>query len=176
MSRRLIFAVAVLFLSPTAFAQKQGDLRATLFTTNPSGGVGLALTYWVGAQFSIEASTAVERHSARRTVVFEGDLARVESFDYSSHPVDFFVQYHLPTATINRWKPYGGLGARYVKRPAESPDTETSAVISPELNGGVFYHLQPRLALRFDARQLLRGDTPPYDDSTKIGFGVVWRF
>lgn len=176
MSRKLIIVLAVLFLSTTAFAQKQGDLRGTLYTTNPSGGVGVGLAYWVGSQLSIELSTAVEQHSASRTIVIDGDLARVESFDYSSNPVDFLVQYHIPTATIDRWKPYVGVGARYVKRPDESPDTETNAAISPELNGGVFYHLQPRLALRFDVRQLLRGDTPPYDDSAKFAFGVVWRF
>lgn len=176
MSRRLIIAVAVLFLSTAAFAQKQGDLRATLFTTNPSGGLGLGLTYWVAAQFSIEASTAVEQHSATRTVVVDGDLARVERFEYSSYPADFLVQYHVPTATINRWKPYGGVGARFVKRPEEAPDTRTNALISPELNAGIFYHLSPRLAFRIDARQLLSGETPPYDDSTKYSFGVVWRF
>jgi len=175
-SRRLIIAVAVLFLSATAYAQKQGDLRGTLYTTNPSGGVGVGLAYWVGSQVSIELSTSMEQHSSTRIVIREGDLARVESFDYSTHPVDFFVQYHFPTATIDRWKPYVGVGARYVKRPAESPDTEANASISPELNGGIYYHLQPRLAVRLDVRQLLRGDIPPYDDSTKIAFGVVWRF
>ena len=173
MSRRLI--IAFLFLSTSAFAQKQGDLRATLFTTNPSGGVGAALTYWAGERLSLEVSAANESHSDTRIVIFEGDQAREERFTYSSFPIDLLAQYHIPTKTINRWKPYVGGGVRYVKRPDDAPD-DTNATFSPELNGGLFYHLSERIAVRLDVRQLLSGDTPPYDDSSKLSFGVAWRF
>jgi outer membrane protein W len=177
---------AVILFSVPALAQHPGSTRINVFASNVSfawaensgsevgGGIGVGLSHWFSARWSSELSVSRESFRYQEPpLVVPGQGVVISSRETHGYPIDVLAQYHIPNGSKN-WKPYAGMGARYVQRPAglEGSSSETSA----QLNGGVTYHFTERFGVRFDSRLLLRANTPVWDDTFKTAFGLTWRF
>ena len=197
---RVVFALFFLSALPLA-AQEKGDVAVAVMATNLGGGytesdgsffngaVGLGLSLWLSPRWSAElqASTqsvefggsTIETRSPDGRVI----SLRVDRITARSYPVDLLARYHFLNGS--RWKPYAGFGAHYVERPAFRSeaglpfagrvDLESNEV-SAQVNGGTLFMITPRVGLRLDARYLLRGDDPIWDDNLKGSAGLSFRF
>jgi outer membrane protein W len=201
MSRRTTWVFALLLLSAMPLAaQDKGDLEVSVLATNVGGGysegggsdfkggVGLGLSYWFSPRWSAELQASTQRTefggSLIETHFPDGTiLVRRDEIRGSAYPIDLLARYHFLNTT--RWKPYVGLGAHYVERPdfrseAGLPffgraDLEANEV-SAQVNGGTLFMITPRLGLRLDARYLMRGDNPIWDENFKASAGLSFRF
>lgn len=182
----LLFALAVVFALSASAQQTDRPIRLTVFTsglgfsyaenagTNWSGGVGLALEYRWNETWSVEGSLARERHDQVFVLhPFEGGPFVTERARLTTYPVEVTGLYHFDTE--GRWKPFLGLGGRYVQGP-DSPFGQLEDQLSAQVTGGVHFEITPRLSLRLGAKRLLRGDSPRYDPDTKLDVGLGWRF
>jgi outer membrane protein W len=127
-----------------------------------------------GQRFSAEVSATREERSEVITFIdFEGQVIR-DRVNIDVMPVDVTARYHFRTPHI-RWRPYAGLGARWVQAPS-SPVSDLKDRVSPMVIAGVDYNMTPVWSLRADAKRLLRGDDAPHDPLMKIAIGVGYRF
>jgi hypothetical protein len=176
--RKTLFAICLLLAVP-AFAQQptsSDPYRITIFASNLSytesdlsgrnfdGGIGAALEYRWRKEWSLELSVGVEE----RRRFSSGD-----SFDVQSYPVDLVALRHFDPDS--NWKPYLGAGARYLHSTG-FPGSGSDGTLSPQVVGGVHYFFTPRLSLRFDARQMLRDDSPNGERMFNASVGLGWRF
>ena len=161
--RKAAFAV-ILLVAPCVYANDvsffvtpKSVTHTSSTGTQVSAGVGASLNLFWSRKWSTEFSVATEQSYVEATTPSTLYEERLRTY-----PVDAFAQYHFVNSS--NWAPYAGIGVRYVK-------DRTSA----EVNGGVVWHFSNHWGLKFDARQLLRGDSP-YDSATKGSFGFSWSY
>ena len=168
-------AVAIVFLvSTAAFAQEKPN-GIYVFVANPGfaysepGGTswnaafGVALQRMFTPHLSGEVTVARDQHTSRVNAFdSNGNLLESQRFTNVFTPVDLTARYHF--FTDGPWKPYAGLGVRYVQSRA-----------FPDVTGGVVWQFRPSLGLRFDAKVLV-GHQPRFSDSINAGAGLAWRF
>ncbi len=192
MRKSIVAMVSLLFVVAPLYAQRPNRSNAvTLFVSdatfisNSSGSsfdadFGLALDHMFNDRFSAEL--AVTSQHAERVITYVGPTGGPSVNTYSDrlYPIDANVSYHF--LTNGRWKPYLGVGARYVSDSlhfsgpsASHRFTETS--IDPEISGGITLQFNPALGLRFDVKQII-ADRRPYvaDPYFKASVGLSLRF
>ena len=179
--RKLTFAFALLLLSLPLAAQ-QSDLRVSAFVTGidsakrvDTDGAGISLEYRALERWSVELAVAEEQHQFLLPVPDPNLLASwIAQYERkSSHPVDLVARYHFVNST--HWEPFLGAGMRYVAGPTTTMSGKLDNRTSAEVTGGVYYNLSSRLALRVEAKRLLREEVS-YDRAFKPSFGVSFRF
>jgi hypothetical protein len=171
--RKLGVAVAFLLVSTAAVAQQDKPTAIYVFITNAGftysersgsdweGAFGVALQRMFTPHVSAEVSVSRDRRFSRLLAfdpngnVIDG-YTRTITHDFT--PVDLTARYHFLNGSA--WKPYAGIGVRYV---------ESRAV--GDLTGGVVWQFRPSLGLRFDAKVLL-GNQPRFTDT--INGRPVW--
>jgi outer membrane protein W len=159
-----------------AFGSNFGYTESDLSGSNWHGGYGLGLEYRLSDRWSAELSVAREESATWTfgTIGPDGQLVQ-QRFSIVSHPVDVVGQYHFSTGSA--WKPFVGLGARYVDSSGPGfPYSVEESRISPQITGGFYYHFTPRLGLRVDVKRLLRNDSTFFDDTRKVSVGLGWKF
>jgi outer membrane protein W len=184
MRRTGLFLIAFLVLSPAAFGQQKRE--PSIFLSDISGvsnahekthwygGVGIAFNAFVTPRISAQVAAAVEQHHTYPYLVSpNGFIDPVIPLTIRTYPIDLAAQYHFLNET--RWKPYLGLGARYVRAPKVDPGFLYRNHLNPEIVGGVEFLIRPSLGLTLDAKQLL-GDRESYDPFLKVSVGLGWRF
>lgn len=177
--RKLIVIAVSLLASTAAFAQQQDKPTSFyVFVSNPGftysensgsnweGAFGVALQRMFTPHVSGELSVSRDHRISRlprfdvNGNIIEGAPARKINHDFT--PVDLSARYHF--FNDSTWKPYAGVGVRYV---------ESRAVGS--VTGGVVWQFRPSLGLRFDAKVLL-GNQPTFTDTFNGSAGLAWRF
>lgn len=163
--------VSLLFVVAPLYAQQPNRPNAvTLFVSDVgfgwsgSSGVeygadyGLALSHMFNDRFSGELAVTSQRigHSVT-TYSINGLPTTIASSD-RVYPIDASVSYHF--FTNSRWKPYLGAGARYssdsVRYTSPLGDYHFSRhSTDAEITGGITFQFNPRLGLRFDAKQVI---------------------
>jgi outer membrane protein W len=192
MRKSIIAIVSLLFVVAPLYAQQPNRSNAvTLFLSDAYFGsdsrgshagadFGLALSHMFNDRFSGELAVTSQRIGGSVTTVpFEGFPTTV-TYSGRVHPIDAIVSYHF--LTDSRWKPYLGAGARYVSDSARV----TSALVTyrltrhstdPEITGGITFQFNPRLGLRFDARQTLGSSSDiGADAKLQASAGLSLRF
>jgi len=176
--RKLVVAVAFLLVSTAAFAQQDKPTGVFVFVTNPGyGSSERSGSYWEGG-FGVAVQRMFTPHvSAELTVSRERHITRLARFDLNGNiipdaplrkftndvtPVDVTARYHF--FKDSAWKPYAGVGVRYV---------ESRAIGG--LTGGVVWQFRPSVGLRFDAKVLL-GNESRFTDPFNGSVGLAWRF
>ena len=162
------FAVIVaLLISTAAFAQDKPN-GVYVFLSNPGGGSSdHSGSYWEGAfgvalqrmftpHLSGEVTISRERHHAAFSIFGESGSSYT-----NTTPVDLTARYHF--LDDGSWKPYAGLGARWVDGRAMA-----------DVTGGVVWQFRPSLGLRFDAKLLLGNNA--FNDTFNGAVGLAWRF
>jgi outer membrane protein W len=133
------------------------------------GGVGVALERRFSRRWSAELAVATEKHETQPY------LFNPASFELRTYPIDAVVRYSFLDVQT-RWRPYVGAGARYVAPPDEPPGVQYDPQFSPEFVAGVEFNGGESWSLHAGARQLIRDQTPTFDDWFKLSVGVGWRF
>jgi outer membrane protein W len=87
--------------------------------------------------------------------------------------VDLTGRYHFFLPTM-RWRPYAGLGMRWVKAPG-SPASQDDR-LSAQVIAGLDFNLTREWSLRIDAKRLLRDDGAAHDQLMKVSLGAGYRF
>ena len=163
--------VSLLFVVAPLYAQQPNRPNAvTLFVSDVgfgwsgSSGVeygadyGLALSHMFNDRFSGElAVTSQSAGGTVTTIPLEGFPTTVR-YSNRVYPIDASASYHF--FTDSRWKPYLGVGARYVSDSVHvisglSDHRLTRHSTNPEITGGITFQFNPRLGLRFDAKQVI---------------------
>lgn len=160
-----------------AFGSNFGYTESDISGSNWSGGYGLGLEYQLSERWSGELSVAREQTPTFTFGVLnpDGTFGAVNTH-ITSHPIDVVGQYHFFTKSA--WKPFIGIGARYVdsSRDEVYPYVFDEARLSPQITGGFYYNFTPHLGLRVDVKRLLRNDSASYDDARKLSVGLGWKF
>jgi hypothetical protein len=175
--RKLVVAVAFLLVSTAAFAQQDKPTGIFVFFNNPGFGVSeRSGSYWEGG-FGVAVQRMFTPHvSAELTVSRERHITELARYDLNGNiidapplklfndfkPVDLMARYHF--LNDSAWKPYAGIGVRYV---------ESHAIGG--LTGGVVWQFRPSLGLRFDAKAML-GNHSRFTDTFNGSAGLAWRF
>jgi outer membrane protein W len=192
MRKSIIAMVSLLFVVAPLYAQRPNRPNAvSLFVTDAGFGSGSNGT-WIGADFGLAVShmfndrfsgeLAVTSQRANRSVTIyplEG-FPTTTSSSGRIYPIDATASYHF--FTDGRWKPYIGVGARYM-----SDSVHVSGPIGnyrltrhstdPEITGGITFQLNPTLGLRFDARQILSSSSDALADAKfQASAGLSLRF
>jgi outer membrane protein W len=172
--RNMIVAVCLVLLATAAVAQEK-PTAVYVFLTNPGvthsdhtgtrweGAFGVALQRMFTPRLSAEVAVSQESKTAG-FVSFnpDGTVREDRVFTETTLPVDLTARYHF--FTHGSWKPYAGLGVRYVDRRTFG-----------DLTGGVVWQFRPALGLRFDAKVLVGGDSR-FNDQVNGSVGLSWRF
>ena len=155
--------------------------RISVFVTNPgvgwSEGSGAA---WDGgsAWRSSGASRAHgprsspwprEQHECSRTVL------QSDAFELRTYPIDAVVRYSFPTCT----RAGGRISARAratSPRPTSRRTWSTRTSSRRKSPAGVEFNGGESWSLTFDVKQLIRDQTPDFDEWFKVSLGVGWRF
>jgi outer membrane protein W len=184
MKRLVLFAVVVFAVPLFAQQQPQKDFQifayasdvgitySETYGTAVDSNFGLAVSKFVSPRWSMELAVSTQGwwEYAPGPVHFGDPIVRIK---HQSYPVSLDGQYHF--FNDSRWKPYLGVGVRYVDPNAEFRDL--GARISPEINGGVSFMMTPNLSLRFDGRVAVRSNhAPGYDPVTRGAIGIGWHF
>jgi len=202
-----IAASSLLFVVAAASAQQRSTPNAvTIFVSDlalsdtrtngvrSDAGYGLALDHMFTDRVSVEL--AVSRQTFRRHVTtFVSSGIPVSSFpEFEIFPVDADVSYHFVSSS--RWKPYAGVGLRYVGMSEDfggalGPNVVWSRAVAPEVVGGLTFQVRPELGIRLDAREVIRSaksyitkpqpGLPPFDDpgfvpTFQASLGLSFRF
>jgi hypothetical protein len=180
MRKQRLVAVVILWLAPAAFAQQRHAI--SLFATNSAttrafGDYGAAISETWTPRFSTQVAMSVEdpevclggsflTRPCTRTVL-------------RTYPVDVVGRYHFLNET--RWKPFWGLGVRYVRAPRLTAELiaevgrEYPDHVDPQVVGGLEFLLRPALAITLEGKQLL-ADSESYDPMFKVSIGMTFRF
>ncbi len=182
--RRVATALIVLLFALPAFAQQKNEFQIFLTNgvishssasgTEASASGGMAFDRMVTSRMSAQFAVGFERHRTYSYVVEPGGTFRqVTPLRFRTYPIDLAVRYHFLNDT--RWKPYLGLGARYVAAPNVGSEFRYKNHIGPEIVGGTVFQIGRSFGLVLDGKVLV-GDHEPYDDPFKTSFGLNWRF
>jgi outer membrane protein W len=177
-----LFVIALLFIAPAVFAQRQNNFTVFLnqFGLEESNtgrhwysSYGAAFESSFTPHFSAQISVGSEQHRSFPYVVDEtGYINQVTPVRFRTYPIDLTARYRWVNET--RFKPYIGLGARYVAAPHVDSMFGYTNRVTPELVGGVVYQLR-HLGIVADGKVLL-GDHEYYDSAFKTSIGLNWRF
>ena len=182
---RTMAAVGIsLLVASTAFAQKKNELSVFVTDaafgysrdqgTEGSASFGLAFDRMWTPQVSTQLSVGYERHHTYPYIVNPtGTFTAVPPVRFTTLPIDLSARYHFLNET--RWKPYLGLGLRYVRQPNISSQFNYRDHIGPEIVGGTAVQFTRSFGLVLDGKAYL-GDREQYDSQFKTSFGLLWRF
>jgi hypothetical protein len=96
-----------------------------------------------------------------------------------TYPVDLSGRFHFLNDT--RWKPYIGLGLRYLGAPDLTPQAMLvvghpySDHVNPQMIGGLEFLIKPSFGITAEVKGLF-GNPEDYDSVLKISGGLSWRF
>ncbi len=182
MRKSRLFVIALLFIAPAAFAQRENNFSVFLYQAGVSssesgrhwyGNYGAAFESSLTSHFSAQLSVGSEQHRSYPYVVDEtGYINQVTPVRFRTYPIDLTGRFRFVNDT--RWKPYIGAGARYVAAPHVDSMFGYTNRLTPELVGGVVYQLR-HFGIVVDGKVLL-GDHQYYDSAFKTSFGLNWRF
>src|SRR5205823_6345748 len=152
MRKPALFFILVLAVAPSAFAQRKNELSVFLSDishvteafgkTHWYGGVGLAYNAFVTPRFSAQLAVAAEEHRSYPYIIDGlGGIQPVPSRKLRTYPIDLSGRYQFLNET--RWKPYLGLGARYLAAPKADPGFGYRNRLTPEAVGGVEFLVLP---------------------------------
>jgi hypothetical protein len=150
--RSLVLLLLFLFLSIPAAAQAN---RISVFGSNGDG-YGIAYERRLSRAWSVELAATLQNQA-----------------DAETYPFDLAAHYSF--ANQSRWRPYAGLGVRFVSAPTEPRGERYDNQWAPEPVVGVDYNITESWSLRAEAKHTL-GNTYRYDDAGKITLGIGWRF
>jgi outer membrane protein W len=193
MRKSIIVAVSLLFVVAPAFAQQpnrsntvsvfMSDLSITSTSatgTNLETSYGAAFGHMFNRNWSAELSVT-SQPIQRTTIIFFGNQPPAYStFRDRLYPIDTNVSYHFLTGS--RWKPYVGVGLRYLdyKTRLDLPtgvSRYSQRFVDPEITGGVTFQIRPNLGLRFDAKRIVGTSNSVLGDSALSGsIGLAFRF
>lgn len=170
--------VLVLLLAVSASAQMPDKAtRVSLFVTNPGSqggnlldsGVGVALEHRFTPRWSIALDAAREQHEYQPCFFCD------ERIKFKTYPFDLFGRYSFQSTHL-AWRPFIGIGARWVRAPHEPEGADRDNRIVPEIGAGVEWMATDSLSLVFDAKAVVDNDVPNWDELLKIQVGAGWRF
>jgi len=175
--------LALLLIAPAAYAQPKTSFSVFLSQVNiaysPTTGHHWYSDYGAGVEtvftprFSLQASVTSERRSSRPYVVDEtGYINQVPPVSFRTYPIDLTARYRF--VNESRWKPFLGLGVRYVAAPHVDSMFGYSNRWTPEATGGVIFQMR-HLGIVLEGKALL-GDHEYYDSVLKSSIGLNWRF
>jgi len=163
--------VSLLFVVAPLYAQQPNRPNAvTLFVSDGGFGwsessgtwggadFGLALSHMFNDRFSGELAVTSQRTGSSFTTYPLEGFPTTTTYSNRIYPIDATASYHF--FTDSRWKPYLGVGARYVSDSVRvigplGDNRFSRRSTDPEITGGIIFQFNPRLGLRFDARQIL---------------------
>lgn len=191
MRKSMIVAISLLFVVVSAFAQQPGRSNAvSVFVTDAELGGSSASGTWFGADFGaalehmfndrVSAEVSVTSQRSHRSINFIGGLPVTSTYSDRLYPIDANVSYHF--FTDSRWKPYLGAGLRYVSDTVRGNGALgsfrlTTRAVDPEVSGGITFQFNPRLGLRFDAKQVIGSSRSNIaDPNFKASVGLSLRF
>ena len=173
------FVLVLLFAASVSAQTPDQATRVSLFVTNPGfqdsgggvldAGVGLALEHRFTPRWSIELEVAREKHEYQPCFFCD------ERIPFHSYPIDAFWRYSFQS-THEAWRPFIGIGARWVRAPEEPEGADRDNRITPEIGAGVEWMATDSLSILFDAKAVVDNDVPNWDELLKIQAGVGWRF
>jgi outer membrane protein W len=177
---RTTVVIALLLLVLPAAAQQNAvnvfisDLSVTSSDhsgDDVNGGIGIAYQRRFAPEWAAELSIAYESHDESYRV-FDHNGNGIDRGGRSWHttPVDLSGFYLFQNQT--NWKPYVGLGVRWVDAPSDAAD-DTNFLYGA--TGGVTWEVGKKVGLRFDGK-LLFGDRPTWVDTFTGSVGLAWRF
>jgi outer membrane protein W len=181
--RRLAFVTVLLnSLATAAFAQSN---QLSIFFNQSAGsvhthhGYGAALIHLWTPRFSTGIAAAVEDPVVG--ICVGGILTPEKCTDIKvrTYPVDLTGRFHFLNDT--RWKPYIGLGARYVGAPHLTSQQllvvghSYSDHVSAEFIGGLEFLFKPSFGLTAEVKGLLR-NSEDYDSAFNFSGGLNWHF
>jgi outer membrane protein W len=182
MRKSRLLVIALLLIAPAVFAQRQNTfsvffnqfgMTASEQNKRWYANYGAAFESSLTPHFSAQISVGSERHNSYSYVVDEtGYINQVAPVRFRTYPIDLTARYRWVNET--RFKPYLGLGARYVAAPHVDSMFGYTNRVTPELVGGVVYQLR-HLGIVADGKVLL-GDHEYYDAAFKTSIGLSWRF
>lgn len=186
--KRFAAMLVTALVASTAFAQQKNSM--SVFYSNPSlflnsgyggrpdGGVGLAIDHAFSPVFSVEVAVADERYTLLRSSGAVNGFPTFQTKSVRVFPFDATAKYHF--FTDSRWKPYAGLGLRYVSTQEAGGGRFIPGYrmysLDPEVAGGVVFQFRPHLGLVLDAKQLLGNRDMRSDPAFKLSAGFHWRF
>jgi Outer membrane protein W len=141
---------------------------------------GAALDHMFNDRFSAELSVTSQRAIRNVTTFSPAGVPTTISHSGRLYPIDANVSYHF--FTEGRWKPYIGAGVRYVSDTVRGSGSLggyrfTNRTTDGEVSGGITYQFNPRLGLRFDAKQIIGSSRSIIDDPNfKASVGLSLRF
>lgn len=193
MRKSIIAMVSLLFVVAPLYAQQPNRPNAvTLFVTDAgfgwsgSSGVkygadfGLALSHMFNDRFSGELAVTSQRHGGSVTTFPLEGFPTTVIYSGRLYPIDASVSYHF--FTDSRWKPYVGAGARYVSDSVRVNGPTGNFRVSrhstdAEITGGITFQLNPRVGLRFDAKQIIGSPSDiTADAKLQASAGLSLRF
>jgi outer membrane protein W len=179
-----LFALFVLTLPLFAQQQSQNNFEIFVYSSNVAfthserygtsvdQNLGAAVSMKITPRVSLEAATVAQKwwEYEPGPYHFGVPIVRIRRTVY---PISIDGQYHF--FNDGRWKPYLGLGVRYVS--PKSTYYNLGTRVAPEITGGVSFMMTPHLALRFDAKQEIQSQTgPAYDPLSRASIGLGWHF
>lgn len=176
--RKFVLVFLAFLAAVSASAQSlDKPTRISVFVSNPSAwsegtggaGYGVAVERRFSRAWSAEFAVAAEEHEVQPF------FFNPTTYKLRTHPIDLVARYTFPGGHL-RWRPYIGVGARYVAAPDEPPTLNYENELSPEVTGGVEFNGGESWSVRFDLKQLVRNDASDFDEWLKISIGVGWRF
>jgi outer membrane protein W len=189
--RKTMMFVALAFAAVPSFAQQPrysntvsffvSDLSFTSGAngTNFDSDFGAALNHMFNDRVSAELSVTSQRIDRHITTYLDGFPTTTIKSDRIS-PIDASISYHF--STDGRWKPYLGVGARYISDSVRLTGPLgnyrfTRRSTEPEISGGITFQFNPRLGLRFDLKQILGSSRDSFADvQFKSSVGLSLRF
>lgn len=178
MRRTTLLIVLASSLATATYAQQNNELTVFLSQSvaGRSRGYGAAYNRMWTPRFSTGISVGAE--DADVTHCFGFFTQQCFQAKLQTHPVDLTGRFHFLNET--RWKPYVGLGLRYVA----APDVPQEAVtrfgpyedhVHPEVVGGLEFVIKPWFGITAEAKGVV-GSSEDYDSLLKISAGLTWRF
>lgn len=178
--RNVAAAIFTFFVAAALFAQPKDELSvfASRYTegirNSNSVSLGVAFDRMLTPRISAQLWIASEHHYTYPYVVEpNGSFRQVARVRFHTIPIDLTVQYHFLNDTA--WKPFVGVGARYVGAPKVSSAFRYQNHLGPEIVGGTAFQITRRFGLRADGK-IYFGDREHYDDQLKTSLGLFWRF
>ena len=193
MRKTMVVTAFLLFAAMSVFAQQPSHPNAVsvfvsdLSFASGSGGThfdasyGAAFDHMFSDRFSGGVSVTSQRFRQSIFSVSPTGLPVSSTFTQTIYPIDANVSYHFFTGS--RWKPYAGVGVRYVSETfhgsgALGSDHFSTHSVDPEVSAGVVFQFRPNLGLRLEAKQIVSDNSGALhgDPTFKGSVGLSFRF
>ena len=182
MRRTVLVVVLVNSLATVTFAQH--DQLSVFFSQSPSSvhanhGYGAAFNHSWRPRFSTGIAVAVEDPVVAVCVGGIFTPLRCSEVSLRTYPADLTGRFHFLNET--RWKPYIGLGVRYVAAPHLTPEAllvighSYSDHVDAEVVGGLQFLIKPSFGITAEVKSLVR-NREDYNPLLKVSGGLDWRF